>query len=149
MGLIWAMAWAPVGLLIGWIVDRDGSMDEPWIAAGTFPGFLGGVIFSIVLGITARRRRFDQLSLARFGAWGAVAGLLVGMLPFVLGSANPALPTWLPFVIVGSISGMSAVSATGSLALARLAERRALPVSEDLAEVRHAESEAQRLAERR
>ncbi len=125
MGLIWAVAWAPLGLLIGMIVDPDGSMDEPWIAVGTYPGFIGGVIFSVVLGIAARRRRFDQLSLARFGAWGAVAGLLVGMLPFVLGSVNPALPTWLPFVITGSITGMSALSAVGSLALARKAEERA------------------------
>lgn len=146
MGLIWALAWAPVGLLTGMIVDPDGAMDEPWILVGTLPGFIGGVIFSVVLGIAARSRRFDQLSLARFGAWGAVAGLLVGTLPFLLGSAKPGLPTWLPFVVVGSITGMSAVSAAGSLALARMAEKRALPAVEDLAEVGSAESEAQRPA---
>jgi hypothetical protein len=145
MGLIWAVAWAPVGLLIGEIVDPDGSLDEPWMLVGTLPGFIGGVIFSVVLGIEARSRRFDQLSIPRFGAWGAVAGLLVGVLPFVLGSANPALPTWLPFVIIGSITGMSAVSAAGSLALARMAEKHALPASEDRAEVRQAESKAKRL----
>ena len=145
MGLIWAVAWAPIGLLIGEIVDPDGSMDEPWMLVGTLPGFIGGVIFSVVLGIAARSRKFDQLSISRFGAWGAVAGLLVGMLPFVLGSANPALPTWLPFVVTGSITGMSAVSAAGSLALARMAKKRALLVGEDLAEVEHVESAAQRL----
>jgi hypothetical protein len=145
MGLIWAVAWAPVGLLIGEIVDPDGSMDEPWVLVGTLPGFIGGVIFSVVLGIAARNRRFDQLSISRFGAWGAVAGLLVGMLPFVLGSVNPTLPTWLPFLIVGSITGMSALSAAGSLALARMAEKRALPASDDWAEVGRAESEAKRL----
>ncbi len=145
MGLIWAVAWAPLGLLIGAIVDPDGAMDEPWIMVGTLPGFIGGVIFSVVLGIAARSRRFDQLSIPRFGAWGALAGLLVGMLPFVLGSPNPGLPTWLPLVVVGSITGMSAVSAAGSLVLARMAEKRALPAGADWAEVGPGESEAKRL----
>ena len=67
MGMIWAVAWAPIGLLIGEIVDPDGSMDEPWMLVGTLPGFVGGVIFSVVLGIAARSRRFDQLSIPRFG----------------------------------------------------------------------------------
>ena len=145
IGLIWAVAWAPIGLLIGGIVDPDGTMDEPWIMVGTLPGFFGGVIFSAVLGIAARNRRFDQLSILRFGTWGALAGLLVGVLPFLLGSPNPALPAWFPFVVVGSITGMSAVSAAGSLALARMAAKRALPASEDWAEVGRGESEAKRL----
>lgn len=147
-GLIWAVAWAPIGLLIGMIVDPDGAMDEPWIAVGTLPGFIGGVIFSVVLGIAARRRRFDQLSMSRFSTWGAAAGLLVGVLSF-LDSVNPQLPTWFPFVVIGSITAMSAVSAAGSLALARMAEKHALPASEDLAEVEDAESEAHRLPEGR
>ena len=28
MGLAWAAAWAPVGVLVGLIVDPDDSMDE-------------------------------------------------------------------------------------------------------------------------
>lgn len=39
-GLTWAVVWLPVGLLIGMILDPDGSMDEPWILVGTLPGFL-------------------------------------------------------------------------------------------------------------
>src|SRR5687767_3976371 len=144
MGVTWALIWAPIGLLIGMIVDPDGAMDEPWIAVGTLPGFIGGVIFSVVLGIAARSRRFDQLSISRFGAWGAAAGLLVSVLSF-LGSVNPRLPTWLPFVVIGSITAMSAVSAAGSLVLARMAEKRSLPASEDWAEVEPPESAAHRL----
>ena len=70
MGLTWAVVWALVAVLIGMIVDPDGSMDEMWVAIGAYPGFIGGVMFSAVLGIAARRRRFDELSLPRFGAWG-------------------------------------------------------------------------------
>lgn len=46
MGLTWAAVWAPIGVLIGMIVDPSGSTDEMWVAVGAYPGFLGGVIFS-------------------------------------------------------------------------------------------------------
>ena len=125
MGLIWALAWAPVGILIGMIVDPDGSMDEMWFLVGAYPGFLGGVVFAAVLGIAARNRRFEELSIGRCAAWGAGAGLLVGVLPFLLGSPTTAIPLWLlALVVIGSFTLMSAVSAAGSLALARMAERR-------------------------
>jgi hypothetical protein len=127
MGLTWAVVWAPVAVLIGMIVDPDGSMDEMWVAVGAYPGFLGGVLFSAVLGIAAGRRRFDELSLARVGAWGAAAGFLVGALPFAVGESTTELPLWLlAVVVIGSITLLSGISAAGSLALARRAERRGL-----------------------
>jgi hypothetical protein len=129
MGLTWALAWLPVGLLLGMILDPDGSMDEPWVLVGTLPGFLAGVVFSAVLGIAAARRKLDELSVAKVGAWGAVAGLLIGSLPFVLGDQGPdAKRVWLlPVVVISSITLLSAVSAAGSLVLARKSERRELP----------------------
>jgi hypothetical protein len=124
MGLTWAVVWVPVALLTSMIVDPDGSMDEPWILVGAYPGFLSAVVFSMVIWIAERRRRFDQLSLTRVGAWGAVAGLLVGMVPFVAGSNSTNLPTWLLMLaIIGPITLLSAVSAGGSLALSRRAEK--------------------------
>jgi hypothetical protein len=124
MGLTWAVVWVPVALLISMIVDPDGSMDEPWILVGAYPGFLSAVVFSMVIWIAERRRRFDQLSLTRVGAWGAVAGLLVGMVPFVAGSNSTNLPTWLLMLaIIGPITLLSALSAGGSLALSRRAEK--------------------------
>ena len=127
MGLLWALLWAPVGVLVGMIVDPDGSMDEMWVAIGAYPGFLGGVIFSVVLGIVASRRRFEELSIARFAAWGAVAGLVVGTLPFVLSEPAAGQPrTLLAAAVIGSITALSTVSAAGSLLLARRAERRHL-----------------------
>ena len=124
MGLTWAVVWMPVALLISMIVDPDGSMDEPWILSGAYPGFLSAVVFSMVIWIAERRRRFDELSLTRVSAWGAGAGLLVGMVPFVAGSNSTNLPTWLlMFAIIGPITLLSAVSAGGSLALSRRAEK--------------------------
>ena len=123
MGLTWAAVWAVVAVLIGMVVDPDGSMDEMWPAIGAYPGFLGGLVFSAVLGIAAARRRLDELSLWRVGAWGAAAGLLVGLLPYAVGELNPNVPVWLPAVVTASITLLSAVSAAGSLALARRAEK--------------------------
>ena len=127
MGLTWALVWGPAAVLIGLIVDPDGSMDEMWVAVGAYPGFLGGVVFSVVLGIAARRRRFDELSLPRVGLWGAAAGLLVGTLPFLVGEPTTEIPLSLfALVVIGSITVLSGLSAAGSLALARMGERRPL-----------------------
>jgi hypothetical protein len=126
MGLIWALAWMPVGLLIGMILDPDGRMDEPWIAVGTLPGFLAGVMFSVVLGIAARRRRLDELSVAKFGGLGALAGFVIGSLPLVLGDQDGRTGNlWLlPVVVVTSITLLSAASAAASLVLARKSQER-------------------------
>ena len=124
MGLTWAIIWMPAGLLIGAIVDPDGTMDEPWIAVGTFPGFLAGVLFSVVLGVAASRRRLDELSVKKVGAWGAAAGLVIGAFPFTIGDLNPGVPRWLPLVVMGSVTALSAISAAGSLVLARKSESR-------------------------
>lgn len=125
MGATWALAWAVVAVLASLVIDPDGSMDEMWPMVGALPGFLGGVTFSVVLGIAARRRRFAELSVRRFALWGGAAGLLVGLLPFAIGTPTSAVP--LPILggaVVGSITLLGAGSAAASLAIARRAERR-------------------------
>jgi hypothetical protein len=127
MGLTWALVWAPVAVLIGLFVDPDGSMDEMWPAIGAYPGFLGGVVFSVMLAIAARRRGLDDLSLSRVALWGAGAGLLVGTLPFTIGEPASDRPLWLlATVVIGTITLLSAASAAGSLALARRVGKRAV-----------------------
>ncbi len=148
MGLIWAVVWLPLGLLVGMIVDPDGSMDEPWMLVGTIPGFLAGVFFSAVLGIAARRRRLDELSVAKVARWGALAGLLIGSLPFVLGDQNARTERlWLlPVVIISAITLLSTVSAAGSLVLARKSERLELTeAGADVIDVGVSEFEAAQL----
>ena len=136
MGLTWALAWAPIGVLIGLIVDPDGRMDEPWILIGAYPGFIAGVFFSVLLGVVGRRHRFEDFSLPKFAAWGAGAGLVMGVLPFMIGSGNPALPVWFPAVVVGSITALGGASAAASLALARRAERQSLPIGDPAPDAR-------------
>ncbi len=148
MGLTWAAGWALVGGLIGlswslglpmeWFVE---VFDAP-LPALAVPGFFGGAVFSTVLGIAGRRRRFDELSLPRFGAWGAVGGLLLGLFPSLVAVSTGAASVAAAAVIIGTLTLLSAVSASSSLALARMAENRALlEASEDVAEVGLSEGE--------
>jgi hypothetical protein len=126
MGLIWAAVWAAAGALIG-IVDPRGSLEELWVgpAIGMHPGFVGGVAFAAVLGITARPRRFADLTVPTVVAHGGAVGLLLGLLPFGINKLPGATPLWLvAAVVICSMTLMSVVSAAGSLALAKWARPR-------------------------
>jgi hypothetical protein len=128
LALTWAVLWAPLGVLVGIVMDPDGSMEEPWPALGAYPGFLCGIVFSAVLGIIDRRRRLAELSLARVGTWGAVSGLLV-MAPLftgLLGTPNTEHALWqVRFMILVAVILLSSVSAIGSVVLARVVSHRA------------------------
>ena len=149
MGLTWAVAWALVGVLIGLSIEFLGLpmgwfvevFDAP-LPALAIPGFVGGAVFSTVLGIAGRRRRFDELSLPRFAAWGAAGGLLLSLFPIAASAASVAEAA----VIIGPVTLLSVVSASGSLALARKAEERELfDASADVAEAGLTEGETQKL----
>ena len=114
MGLGWGVAWVPVALLVGLIVDPNDSMDEPWLVVGMLPGFLCGAVFSAVAGIADGRHGLDELSFSRAGAWGVASGLLVGGLWLVLALLSDP-PQWLlNRVVVGSLTLLSAVSGVGA-----------------------------------
>ena len=136
-GLTWALAWAIGGVLIG--VASNVLPFLPWDAffkvfdaplpALAVPGFIAGVLFSIVLGLVAHRRRFSELSVSRFALLGALGGLLLSLVPAVMvllglaTMAEGALGLWtLTAIIAAPLALMSAASASGSLVLARMAE---------------------------
>lgn len=128
MGLTWAVGWAIVGALMaiicGFLDIPEESVLDPWLALA-LPGFIGGVIFFAVLGVAERGRRIHEPSLARVAACGAVAGLLLGVLPFVLvaaGAGSFNVPPWpLAAKIIPSVILLSAVSAVGTALLFRYA----------------------------
>jgi hypothetical protein len=136
MALTWAVIWAPFGPLAGMILDPDGRMDEPWIAIGAFPGFLCGLVFSVVLAITERRRGIHELSLARVAAWGAAGGFLLMVLlnSSFIGTPNTEHLFWRArWIITAGVTLLSAASAAGSLALARMAKKREVTEPADVA----------------
>ena len=132
MGLIWAAGWTLVGVLgvmvFYTLFPSVPDVVDVWVPVFAYPGFLGGVIFSVVLRVAEGRRRFDDLSLPRLAARGAVAGLLLGVLPFALGTPSAKFPLWvLVVVIIASTTLLSTVSAVGSALLVRYAARHKIP----------------------
>lgn len=107
------------------IVDPDDSMDEMWVAVGAFPAFLCAVLFFMLRRLGDGDRRLAETSLPRAVAWAVVSGVLVGALPFAMGTPNPENPAWLGLAVIGSFSLMSAISSVASVLISRTAKIRA------------------------
>jgi len=160
LGLTWAVGWASVGAVIGLVYFFGvigvqsgllGAFLAAYVRMFATLGFLGGAIFSTVLGIAEGRRRFDELSLPRFAAWGALGGLLLGVialtgwagtLPVVLGRVMGPMD----FLVAGVATLLGAGSAAGSLALARRADdKELLEHGADVADIGLTEEEKREL----
>ncbi len=117
MGLAWAVVWFGAGIALLFVVGF-GAADVPFPLGFGFLGFLAGVAFSGVLGVAERRRKFEEMSLPRFAAWGAVGGLLLAAIFVPLAALGAG-----DFLVLAPIFGAaSAGCAAGSLALARRAQ---------------------------
>ena len=149
MGLTWAAAWGAAGMItmLGFLIVTGSRPDAPFpLMFGAF-GFVAGVIFSGVLGLVEGRRRFDQMSLPRFAAWGATGGFLLSA-AFVLAVslAGDSAFLW-NLLVVGPVFAVAAAGcAAGSLALARRAyDRELLETTEDVTAVGLPEEGARRV----
>jgi len=156
MGLSWAVvgfvAGAGIELIHNLWPNPLGSAVDIWPMALALPGFLGGVAFSAVLGIAGRRRRFDELSMPRVAAWGAVGGFLVSLAPTAMvfmGLATANVSVWqITLALVGPFTLGGAAAASGTLALARMADdQELLAESKDVADVGLTEGEERDLLE--
>jgi hypothetical protein len=118
------------------------NADVPFpLVFGVF-GFLTGVTFSGLVVLAGGRRRFDQISLPRFAALGAMGGLLLSAL--FARAASLGLGDML--AIAPTFALASAICASGSLAVARRALRQELPdIHRDTAEVELADREKRNL----
>jgi hypothetical protein len=123
MGLAWAAVWVPIGVVAARLIA--GELDPEHIGGPLYAGFLCGTVFSAVAGTASGRHRLDELSSARAVACGALSGLLIGALPFVIGDQKESdRPLWvLPVVVMGALTLISAVSAGASAWLARMAKK--------------------------
>lgn len=131
IGLTWAAGWAPIGALTGWgtatvLGFPIGVVTTNYAVLFAVLGFIGGTIFSTVLSLAEGRRSFEQLSLPRFVAWGALGGLLLGGLAVAAGVLGAGLSA-LGAVIAGASTLLGAGSAAGTLAIAKSAHGRMLP----------------------
>jgi hypothetical protein len=119
MGMTWAAAWFAAGMALLLVVGPDAA-DVPFPLFFGLLGFLAGAAFSGILGVFAGRQRFDQMSLPRFAGWGALGGLLLAGLVALAAGPGELLVLGPVFALAG------AISAAGTLALARRAQERAL-----------------------
>ena len=140
IGFTWGAAWSGAGFVL--MVVTGFKADAPFPLIFGVLGFTAGVIFSGFLALTEGRRRFDQMSLPRFAAWGATGGLLLAAV-----FAKAASLEWGDVVLIAPTFAVAcAVCAAGSLAVARRVARAELPaIRGDIAEVELTELEKRRL----
>lgn len=151
MGLTWGFAWFAAGMVImlgSLLATGSTGADIPYPIGFGMLGFLAGVTFSGFLVIGEGRRRFDQMSLPRFAGWGAIGGGLFAVIfVFAVAAYGEGAAFLQNLVFLGPLfAAIGAGSATGLLALARMAEDRELrDAGADVGEARLADDEAQGL----
>ena len=140
MGFTWGAAWSGAGFVLA--VVTGFKADAPFPLIFGVLGFFAGVIFSAFLALTEGRRRFDQMSLPRFAAWGATGGIVLSAV-----FAKAASLDWGDVLLIAPTFAVAcAVCASGSLAVARRVARAELPaIRGDIAEVELTELEKRRL----
>jgi hypothetical protein len=140
MGFTWAAAWFAAGLVPRWVFGFNADVPFP-LVFGVL-GFIAGVIFSGLLMLTEGRRGFDQMSLPRFAAWGAVGGVLLSAI-----FTRAASLGWADALAIAPTFAVAcAICASGSLALARRAGMRELPdIRGDTAEAELTDHEKRKL----
>ena len=80
---VWAVLWLPLGVLL--VLYRNSQSVECFacartsfvLAIWTGWGALNGAVFAALLMITERRNSFTDLSMRRFGLWGALVAVSV------------------------------------------------------------------------
>ncbi len=132
MGIIWGFAWLVAGLILLAIVGLDAA-DVPFPLFFGFLGFWAGVVFSAIFGSIERGRSVAQMTVPRFASWGAVGGIVLALLVVAIATlGGDSGAEMLVLAPVFAVSG--AISAAGSLALARKAARGDLLASTNAAE---------------
>ena len=127
MVALWVIGW---GLGFGGImevVDPDGKIQDVWPTLLAVPGFIGGVIFSALLLMMERGRSFDEIPILRFALWGAVTGIVIGLLtiPAEVGDVSPGAAGMTAMATV-----LGVVAAIGSAVFFRLTSKwRGSPVA--------------------
>ena len=126
VGLTWGVAWGAIGTLLAVLIGQlfPGSIGpgESRIVLGALIGLVGfvcGVAFSAVLSFAERRKTLAELSLGRAAMWGLIGS-----------SALPLLTTMNNALLLITVP-LGVVFATGTVAIARRAERQLAGRSEE------------------
>lgn len=124
MAVTWAVAGA--GLLTGLGLVLGAGVSGVMATLGAFMGFLSGGAFGVMLSIVERRKRLEDLSLWRMALWGGFGGfVMAGGLTLIYGRG-------LLWGFMTTIAVTGAVISTGTVAIARRADRKLLEGDDDL-----------------
>lgn len=131
IGLTWAVGWAPLGSIVGMIVGALfgfplGGVALNYAVMFGVLGFAGGTLFSSLVRLADGRRRFDELSLPRFFAWGGLGGLALGALAVTINVVGLGGVTPVTIAVIAAAGLLGAGSAAATLALARHADDQEL-----------------------
>ena len=83
MGLAWAVMWVPLGMILGPLIV--GELEPEHIGGPLYAAFICGAVFAELAGVAGGLCRLNDVALLHAAFWGATAGALTGLLPFVLG----------------------------------------------------------------
>lgn len=120
MILTWTLGWGlGYGGLIEAFIDPDGKIVDVWLTVMALPGFAGGVVFSVLHRVAEAGRPYHQVSLGRSATWGAVTGVLLGVLVAVTRAAG----TMSPVAAVSTMTALGAFAGFGSSVFFRLLAR--------------------------
>jgi hypothetical protein len=131
MGVAWAAGWMVAGVAVGntgLLLPTAAhasvlQVASPFVPPIAIAGFIGGVVFSLVLWVAARRRTFRDLSVPMFAACGALGGVALAFAPLALRTAGlESFPGGAWAILSGTapaIATLTAASATLSLMAAR------------------------------
>jgi hypothetical protein len=133
MTLTWVVGWGVgFGGLMEAFIDPHGQLVDIWPALMAFAGFIGGIVFCVLLWISSSRR-FDDVSLARIATCGVATGLILGILAVAIGLTRdiaidqPYERSVAPAVMIGITTALGAVAAIGSALFFRLLAKGETP----------------------
>ncbi len=119
-GVTWSI-WAFLVIAVGYVLGPHQALPflvtAPLVVmTSALIGFLGGAVFSGILGILYRRRSLEELSAPGLALWGAVAGCLIpvsllsiALQPLGLPPGNLIGPALLVFGVPGLVTAFATV----------------------------------------
>ena len=119
MLFLWVFGWAfGFGGLAELLIDPHGETLDIWPAEMAIPGFVGGVLFVLLVRLAEGARRLDQVNLARFTAWGVASGLVLGAL--TVGTDGPIPLEMTAAETIGLAAGLGLIAGFGTGAFFRV-----------------------------
>ena len=133
----WSLAWIPL-TLVSWSIVAAFSGNVPplqqWgpiVIGAMVRGAISGAAFATVLAIAGRRRTFASLRLRDMFLWGAVGGIVAPAITLgvIAATTTHVIPAVTMGLGLGMASALGAVSAAGTLWVARRAPELASPTA--------------------